>query len=161
MKQVFLSIFAALVMVNLSFATYGKAPSQGLDQECIQELEASMKYCKEVFMDKSYLMNLSPDCRRQMESNHYPEPETPCGKEMQAAGQAIMSKIMKCRNKHISLRCKEYIDAESKRQQENSKRCADELKRISAICGKGKEANEECYKIHRAELEAACGGQHR
>ena len=133
--------------------------SRGLDQECIQELEASTKSCEGVSKDKSHLSQLSPDCSRQIESHQWPKPGTACSKEMQEAGKAMMSEIIECRDKHISARCRDSINSKSKRLQKESNRCSDAMKRLSSICGNilKNEANAECYDKHRLELEAACG----
>lgn len=160
MKQVLLSIFAALVAVTLTCATQSKAsPAQGLDSACMKELETATKQCEGSFMDKSHLRHLSPECKKQIESHQFPEPDTSCSKEMLEAGQAILSATRECIDKRISLRCREQIDLRSQISQEVSKRCAETTKKISAICGIGQAANMECYKKHRAELEVACSVQ--
>lgn len=160
MKHILLSIFAALVMVNLASAAENKAPlSQGLDPVCIKELETATKHCEGSFMDKTHLKQLSPECMRQIESHHYPEPETTCSKEMLAAGQASLSAGLECIDKLISSRCREQFGSRSRITQEVSTRCAEAIKKISAICGRAQEANMECYNNHRAELEAACSTQ--
>ncbi len=161
MKQVLLSIFAALVILSLACAAQSKAAlSQGLDPACVKELESATEQCKGSFVDKSHLnKHLSPECMRQIESNHYPEPDTACSKEMLVAGQAILSAGRECIDKRISSRCREQIDSKSKIMLEASRRCTEVSKKISAICGVGQAANMECYKNHRAELDAACNTQ--
>lgn len=160
MKQVLLSIFAALVVVNLTCATQSRAsPAQGLDSTCMKELETATKQCESSFMDKSHFKHLSPECMRQIESHHFPEPDTACSKEMIEAGQATLSATRECIDKRISLRCREQIDSRIRISQEVSKRCAETTKKISEICGIGQATNMECYKNHRAELETACSAQ--
>lgn len=154
-RQLLFSMFTAFAMFNFFFAVQGNADSRGLDQECIREIEASSVSCEYVFKDKSPLDKISPECR--MESKRYHDPNTLCGKERQAAGQAVMSKLMECRNEHISPRCREHAESENKRLQEESRRCTIEMKRIFSICGEV--TNSECYKKHHAELKAECGGQ--
>ncbi|MBV2133099.1 hypothetical protein KRX52_09825 [Pseudomonas sp. MAP12] len=153
-NQLLFSIFAAFAVFNLFFAVEGNADSRGLDQECIREIQASSKICEYVFKDKSPLDKMSPECR---ESKKYHDPNTLCGKERQAAGQAVMSKLEECRNEHISSRCREHVDSENKRLQEESMRCTSEMKRVLSVCGGI--TNTECYKKHHAEFKAECGGQ--
>lgn len=135
---------------------YIKSPSRKLNQKCIQELESSSKYCKDELPDKSYLKQLSPNCLKMLESHNWPAPNTPCSDEIQKVGQAIMSKMLACRDRHMSTRCSKYFDTMSKRLYENSMQCTDKIKKISRICGMGQKMNEKCYKNHHTELEAAC-----
>lgn len=150
-------IIAAVIFIVSAGEDVSAQGPQKLDEACIRELETATKRCKETMMDESGVKQLSPDCRRQIEAKKWPQPDTKCGREMQAAGQAIMSRMIECRNKNISARCRKYFDTVSRNLQEKTKRCAAEKRRISSICGKGKKASEKCYEKHRVKLEAACG----
>jgi hypothetical protein len=159
-------VFIILLISILSVGTFTLAETQKeSNQDCGNEAEASARKCmEELNMNKDYVpKHLSPDCMKQIESNNSPDPESPCGKEL----ESMKLKIMECIKKNMSTKCRESFNDLNKSQKEEvsnkckqgeelSQKCKDEVKRISSICEKGQQSKEKCFNEHSEELNAAC-----
>lgn len=135
------------------------------EQACMQETENASKICAALMqsnLKKCWRERLSTNCLNQVDvaPNQRKSFDPACKQELKdvsvPCSELMMSSNKQCMNENLSPNCRKQSEAAGQRILEKTKICNEAVQKMIRICGTGKDANEKCYKTHRAELEGIC-----